>query len=185
MQSLDFKLIATGQVTIQQLASGKTQSDFLQLTTDVFATIDDIVAEITDDDVNFVPEDKEAREGDECGWTLSHIIAHLTATLEERAAFSSLLARGIAIEARLHSEVPWESIKTVQQLRARLNESQRITKAYLQAWPDEPRLDVEMTLVPRFGPMNAISSYMLGIVHAQVHFEQMRDVVRQSRAARM
>jgi hypothetical protein len=95
-----------------------------------------------------------------------------------------MLARGVKVEGRLRYETPWESIQTVQQLHDRLAESQRMCNAFLAAWPDKPFLDVTVTRIPFLGQINAVQAYMLGIIHAQAHFEQLRDIVSQAQAVR-
>jgi hypothetical protein len=67
---------------------------------------------------------------------LSHIIAHLTATLEEAATIATLLARSVQVEERLRSETPWQKLSTFQMVQARLQESRRTCRAFLDAWPD-------------------------------------------------
>ena len=56
---------------------------------------------------------------------------------------------------------------------------------YLSAWPDQPRLDTHRTLpagfAERVGPMNAIGSYLLGLVHEAGQFAQLREIIRQAR----
>lgn len=103
---------------------------------------------LDDADVVFDPEDPEADdpfavEGEEnIGWTFGHLIAHVTASSEEGAALSSLLARGVAASERPRYETPWRDIQTVAQARQRLEESRRMRNAYLETWPDAPLLNV-------------------------------------------
>jgi len=51
----------------------------------------------------------------------------------------------------------------------RLEESRRIRLAYLDTWPDQPHLDVQREVSERFlekfGPMNAVSSFLSGLKH--------------------
>ena len=70
------------------------------------------------------------------------MIAHVTASSEEGAAFSSLTARGIPASERPRYETPWRDITTVEQVIQRLEESRRMRHAYLDTWPDNPHLDV-------------------------------------------
>ena len=147
----------------------------------VFRTIQSIMSNATDADVTFVPEDPQAGEG-EHGWTLAHVIAHFTASLEEGAASSALLSRGFVIEQRLHTETPWESLTTIEQVRSRLEESSRICHAYLDAWPDKPNLEITSVRVPFMGPMNAIGGYVLGLLHGQMHYGQLKEIMSQAKA---
>ena len=56
--------------------------------------------------------------------------------------------------------------------------------AMLAAWPDEPHLGNTFTRIVRFGPTNAVGSYLLGMVHEEWHFDQLAEIMRQARAAR-
>ena len=70
---------------------------------------------LADIDIANTPADPEADdpyavEGEEkIGWTFGHLIAHVTASTEEAAAFSSLLARGVAASERPRYETPWRN----------------------------------------------------------------------------
>ena len=149
---------------------------------------------LNDDDIVFDPEDPGANdpfavEGEEnIGWNFGHLIAHVTASSEEGAALSSLLARGIAASERPRYETPWRDIKTVAQVRQRLDESRRMRNAYLETWPDEPLLnvlrDVSERFTARFGEMNAPAAFLFGLSHEVGHYEQIEDVRRQALAAR-
>ena len=149
---------------------------------------------LNDADIVFNPEDPEAHdpfavEGEESiGWTFGHLIAHVTASSEEGAAFSSLLARGIAASERPRYETPWREIATVAQARQRLEESRRMRNAYLETWPDVPFLDVYRVIserfVAKFGNMNAPAAFLFGLSHEVGHYDQIKDVRRQALAAR-
>jgi DinB superfamily len=96
------------------------------------------------------------------------------------ATGAMLLARGILPEERLPSaEVPWETLPTLQAVQARLQESSRMCRALLDAWPDSPRLDITRTIIPAFGPINAIGLYAFGIAHSQQHVDQVRETIHQ------
>lgn len=179
---LNFGAVLTGEISYADLVSTIKYADLRTFTNDLFDEIESIVAGSQDTDVTFVPHDPEATEGDERGWTLAHVITHLTATLEEAMAASAMLARGVQLNERLRYETPWETIQSAQQFHARLQESRRMCNAFLEAWPDEPHLDLTATRVPRFGPMNAIGSGMLGILHGQMHINQLREILQQARA---
>ena len=149
---------------------------------------------LSDGDIVFDPEDPEAEdpfavEGEErIGWTLGHLVAHVTASSEEGAALSSLLARGVPAAERPRYETPWRDITTVAQVRQRLEESRRMRNAYLETWPDEPLLevhrDVSERFTARFGEMNAPAAFLFGLSHEVGHYEQIEDVRRQALSAR-
>jgi hypothetical protein len=113
----------------------------------------------------------------------------VTASSEEWAAYSSILARGIVYpaEPRLRCETPWREITTKAQCVQRLQESRRIRLGYLDAWPDAPRLDVLRELSPRFverfGELNAPACFLFGLKHEVEHLPQMAEAARQARAA--
>jgi hypothetical protein len=119
------------------------------------------------------------------GWTLGHIVAHLTASAEESATLAAELARGVAYHGRSRREVPWQDIATLAHCRDRLQECRRLCLASLAMWPDRP--DLANTYIPWEGspPMNATARYLLGLRHATRHLEQVRDVVSQARTDRI
>lgn len=155
----------------------------------------DLIAPLSDADVVFEPHDPDAHDpfavaGEEhIGWNIAHLIAHVTASSEEWAAYSSILARGIVYpaEPRLRYETPWKDITTKDQCVQRLEESRRIRLACLDAWPDAPRLDVLRELSPRFverfGQMNAPACFLFGLRHEVEHLPQLIEAARQARAA--
>lgn len=170
----------TVQSTVAELTQDLDYAEVISLTDETYTNIKEALAGVGDVEVVFVPADAHVEEG-ETGWTLAHIIAHLTATCEEGAVSSSTLARGVAVTERLRYEVPWEELTTAEQLHRRLGESHRMCRAFLQTWPDEPHLDITQMLVPRFGPLNAISRHILGLMHANAHLEQIHETMRQAR----
>ncbi len=149
---------------------------------------------LSDADIVFDPEDPAADdpfavEGEEeIGWNFGHLIAHVTASSEEGAALSSLLARGVPASERPRYETPWRDIKTVAQVRQRLQESRRMRNAYLETWPDAPLLDVcrvaSERFTAKFGEMNAPAAFLFGLSHEVGHYEQIKEVKRQALAAR-
>lgn len=150
---------------------------------------------LSDADVVFDPVDEEANDpyavaGEESiGWSVAHLIAHVTASSEEGAAFSSLLARGVPIGGRLRYETPWRDITTVEMCRQRLEESRRMRLAYLKTWPDAPQLDVYREMSERFeaafGRMNAVGAFLFGLAHEVGHYDQLVDVRTQALAAQV
>ena len=181
----DFAAILTGQNTYADTVAAYDRNNLIELTQEYYAEINGIISGATDAAIVAVPFDpglKDQSEG-EGAWTIGHIIAHLTATTEESAALASALARGaeFADDLRLRAEVAWETLQTAEQINARLAESQRMCLAFLETWPDAPDLARTATLIPQFGPMNAVGRYMLGLFHANMHLDQLREIMRQMR----
>lgn len=169
-----------------------TTVQLYRLTDDIVDRMLRLLRRRRDVDVSFLPEDPLADDpgADEdgevnAGWTLGHLVAHVTATAEESAALAAELARGVPSHGRSRREVPWREIATVAQCRARLEECRRLCLASLAMWPDWP--DRDNTYVPWEGspPMGATARYLLGLRHAIGHLEQMREVLAQARADRM
>jgi hypothetical protein len=185
MLNIDFSAIRSGKVTYAEQISHISYKDLRLYTDEVFQAVKSSISSATDALISFVPHDPQSTEGDERGWTIGHVITHITAAFEEAAATASVLARGVKIEdgLRLRYETPWEELQTLQQVQARLAESQRMSHAYLDAWPEPPHLDVMATPVPTFGPVNAIGMYVFGIGHAQMHCEQLKEIVRQAQTS--
>ena len=188
---LDFSAVSRGEQTLADLSRDLTLNDLRNLTDEMFDTVLEIIADATDADVVFVPEDPAANdtfassEGElQIAWTLGHVVVHATASNEEAAAIASSLARGVLFEGRSRYETPWETMQTLEQLHARLAESQRMCQSFLNSWPDEPDLELSVTPIPQFGPMNATARYLLGMLHQQSHLDQLRDIMRQAKAAR-
>ncbi|HEY0752872.1 MAG TPA: hypothetical protein VGD98_02750 [Ktedonobacteraceae bacterium] len=109
------------------------------------------------------------------------MIVHATASSEESAALALTLARGLPVEGRSRYEVYWETVTTVEQMRRRLEESRSMRKAMLDAWPDEPHLEVTYTPYPSVGSINAIGRFIFGLSHDTSHLEQLREIMRQGR----
>jgi len=181
---IDYTPVFSGQRKIGELAADITFAD-LKATTD--SQIDEmltLIRDLSDAQIVFVASDPEAEGG--IGWNIAHLIAHVTASSEENAAISSILARGIdyPFEPRLRYETEWTTITTTAACMQRLEESRRIRQAYLSAWPDQPHLDTHRTLpagfAERVGPMNAIGSCLLGLVHEVGQFAQLREIIKQA-----
>ena len=153
-----------------------------------------LVEGLTDADIVFEPYDEEANdpyaiEGEEhIGWTFGHLIVHITASSEEGAAQSSILARGIPTSERPRYETPWKEMDSVEKVVQRLEESRRMRLAYLETWPDTPHLDVYRDISPRFierfGNMNAPAAFLFGLSHEVGHYDQIKDVREQAVKAR-
>lgn len=187
MANIDFAAVREGKTTYADAVRGLDQAALREQTAALYDEVEAIVAPATDADVVFQPVDPDANdtfgnpEEASLAWTLGHVVVHLTASSEESAALASQLARGIPVEGRSRYETPWETVTTAAQIRARLAESRRMCDAFLDAWPDEPHLDVAYEPIPRFGPLNAVGRYALGLSHADGHLDQLREILRQAK----
>ena len=188
---LDFTPVRNKEITYAELCEGLTVDDLRGLTNEMIDRQLALIAGCTDDDVVFVPEDPEAHDAyaenpDEEGlaWTLGHVIVHTTASSEESAFLAAEMARGVPYEPRRSRwEVPWQTVKTIQQCRHRLEESRRMRLASLDMWPDTPHL--ENTYTTRRGTVvNPIVQFVLGLSHDDSHLAQIENIVRQARQAR-
>ncbi len=193
---IDFSPMRDGSLTFIEYAEQEsiTPADLKKHSDESIDFLLSLADGLDDADITFEPEDPEADdpyavEGEEnIGWTFGHLIAHVTASSEEGAAFSSLLARGIAAAERPRYETPWREVTTVAQVRQRLEESRRMRNAYLETWPDAPFLDVHRVIserfVARFGNMNAPAAFLFALSHEVGHYDQIEDVREQALAAR-
>ncbi len=150
-----------------------------------------LLADCTDADVVFVPQDPAAEdtfaatpEEVNLAWTLGHLVVHVTASSEESAALAAELARGVEFHGRSRYETHWTTVKTVEQCRHLLEESRRMRLASLEMWPAEPH--VENTYVRREGapPTNCFGRFISGLYHDNSHMDQIAEVIRQAQAAR-
>jgi len=169
------------------IANSLTRADLYQLTDEMVDTMQSIVADAVDADVVFVPSDPGANdtygkpEEADLSWTLGHVAVHTTASSEEAAALAVTLARGLPVEGRSRYEVYWETVTTIAQVRQRFEESRRMRKALLDAWPEEPHLDVTYAPYPQAGEINAVGRFILGLAHDTSHLGQLREIMRQGR----
>jgi hypothetical protein len=181
----DFTAVRRGQLPYAEAIRGLDRAALVTLTADSYHAVGEIVAGVTDAGVIAVPFDSslDDRHVGEEAWTLGHVVAHLTATSEAAAALAATLARGVTLPAGLHlrAEVPWRDVATAQQLTARLVESRRICLAFLDTWPDVPHLELTVTLTPAYGPLHAVGIHALGLMHADEHLTQLRQIMRQMR----
>ena len=99
---LDFARLRNRQATLDDLMSGLTVDDLRDLTNEMIDHQLALIADCTDADVTFVPddpaaEDKYAADASEANlaWTLGHVIVHVTASSEEKAFLAAEQARGI------------------------------------------------------------------------------------------
>jgi len=184
---LDYNLVRNKEQTINQLVDGLTENDLASETEEMINTVLQMIADCSDEDVVFEPKDPQAddpfsdNENEvKMPWTLGHVIVHISASCEESAALAAELAHGVVYHGRSRSEVPWTSVKTAHQCRHRMEESRRMCLASLEMWPGEPYL--ENTYIPWDGmpPINAIGRYVLGLMHADNHLEQIKDILSQA-----
>ena len=187
---LDFTLVKNRTMTFSDMARDLTPADLRNLTNEMIDTMLSIVADATDEDVVFIPQDPNADdpygipEEKDLVWTLGHVAVHTTASAEESAALALTLARGLAPEGRSRYEVPWRTVQTIAQVRHRFEESRRMRLAMLDAWPDEPHLEVTYSISPRFGPFNATARFLMGLYHDDDHLGQLNEIMRQVHEAR-
>jgi hypothetical protein len=188
---VDLQALRAQGTPLQEIAESLSVQDLRDLTN---ASIDEMLASIagcTDHDVTFDPEDPEAYDSaaadpaDEgLAWTLGHVIVHSTASGEEYGFTGTQLARGVEFMGRPRYEVPWETMETIEQCRHRLEESRRMRLALLDVWPDEPHLDITYRPSERVGDINASAAFLRGLMHDAAHQDQVREIVRQAKAAR-
>jgi hypothetical protein len=188
---LDFTPVRNKEMSYADLAAGLTVEDLQRLTNEMIDHQLSLIADCTDADVVFVPQDPEAHdsyatdESDlEIAWTLGHLVVHVTASMEESAALAAEMARGVVRDGRSRSEIPWQTITTLAQCQQRLEESRRMRLASLQMWPDVPYLDNKVTPWASVGEVNAYGRFVLGMSHDEGHFAQIEDVIAQAKAAR-
>ena len=177
---VDFSGVRAGTQSLAELAASLSKDDLYRLNDELVDAALALLEQAADHHVAFVARDASA-EG-ETGWSIAHVVAHATASSEEGAAHAAQLARGIPVEGRSRFEVPWESLTTVDEVRARLEDSRRIRRGYLDAWPSQPNLDVAWDVIPRFGPLNAVARFLLGAMHEDGHVQHLGEVLRQASA---
>lgn len=194
---IDFSAVRAKQTTVYELVKAFTVEDLRALTNEMIDTMLEIIKACEDGDVTFQPEDPDANDtfasnSEEVNmpWTLGHIVVHATASSEESAYLAVELARGVeAREGRSRSEVYWETVTTMAQVRHRLEESRRMRLASLDLWPDDPYLDnfkeVSGWYLETVGKMNATTRFVMGLMHDDSHLNQLRDVVQQAEAAKV
>jgi hypothetical protein len=185
----DFQPVFTREKSLHDLANTYSHDDLCSgLNSYVDHTIQ-VIRNVSDEQATFVPPDPEAddpyavnEEERHIGWSLIHLVMHVTASAEEAAAFSSILARGIAVGGRLRSERDWRQLTTCGDALARLEECRRMCLAYLAAWPDQPDL-VTVRIMPEnmsWMKPNAQVSFLFGLMHWHKHLDQFQEVARQA-----
>ncbi len=188
---IDFTPVQNRELRIQELARNLTVDDLRGMTNEMIDTVLALISDCVDEDVTFQPVDPEAYDRyaaspDEVdlAWTLGHVIVHITASAEESAFLAAELARGVLFHGRSRYEVPWESVTTIEQCRARLEESRRMRLASLDMWPDKPHLANYYAPYKGLGRISARERFLLGLKHDADHLGQIKDIVQQARAAR-
>ncbi len=185
---LDFEPVRTKELTVSELAAPLTTADLRSLTVEMVKRMQALIANCTDEDVTFEPLDPQANdphaatsEEVHLSWTLGHVIVHTTASAEEAAAVAAELARGVSFHGRSRYEVPWQTVTTIGECRARLEESCRMRLASLDMWPDQPHLDNLAEIIPGRAPVNAKSRFVSGLMHEDSHLGHIAEIVRQAR----
>lgn len=188
---LDFAAVKQKNIKFQELVANLGKEDLVDLTNEMIDKMLSQIADCSDADVTFVPEDPEAADSyaattaeANLPWTLGHVIVHVTASSEEAAAQAAELARGVEIHGRSRYEVPWEEVTTIAQCRDRLEESRRMRLASLGMWPDQPHMENTYVPWPAIGEIGAIGRFVLGLRHDWDHLGQIDEIVRQAKAAR-
>jgi hypothetical protein len=188
---LDFSQYHTRKTLLSQLVENLQAGNLIKLTNQMIDEMFSLIADCDDADAVFVPTDPDAHDSaaatDEelkMPWTLGHVIVHVTASSEEAAAIAAELARGVSHRGgRSRSEVPWQSIETIDDCRRRLDESRRMRLACLNMWPDNP--DLENRVKSHRGDwLNAVGQFTSGLAHDDAHLEQIAKVISQSKAHR-
>ncbi len=188
---IDFSHIDGETVKLADMQHQFTRDDLIDATNEMIDTMLALVQDIPDSYVTFQPDDPDAYDRGAAteaekyqAWTLAHVIVHTTASGEEAAALGATLARGTIPVWRDRYEVPWQTITTTQQLIQRLEESRRIRLSYLNAWPDEPHLEIYFTKKEnRWGLVNAVGYTLNGLKHDTDHMGQIAEIIRQAREA--
>lgn len=187
--AIDFGRVRARQTTLAAVVGHLTVDDLADATEFSVARMEEVLAEATDADVTFVPEDPGADDpaaedpaDRDLAWNLGHLIVHVTASAEESAALAAELARGVPFHGRSRWEVPWQSVTTIEQARRRLDESRRMRLASLQMWPDTPPADYDPDGVPT--RTQAKERFARGLSHEDSHIEQIQDVLKQAKAGR-
>lgn len=186
---LDFTPTLNGRLTLAQFSAQFTPNDLRRFTNEMIDAQQHLIADCTDADVTFVPNDPQAHDTYaistdkvDLAWTLGHVIVHTTASAEEAAAIAVELARGVPFRGgRSRAEVAWQTIATIAQCRHRLEESRRMRLASLDMWPNEPNLVNVYQPAPNIEPRNAQTRFVLGLKHDNDHLKQIAEILRQAK----
>ena len=155
---LDFTPVREKRTTIAALARPLSRTDLARLTHEMVDTLLGIIEDATDADVVFQPKDPGASDPyasnealKNVSWTLGHVVVHATASAEEAAFLAAELARGVPDHGRSRHETNWETVTTIAECRARLEESRRMRLASLGVWPDSPHYENQVEPYPGAG----------------------------------
>ncbi len=188
---LDFTPVNRYQIPMNTFATNLTATDLRCLTKQSIDRLVELIGQCSDADIVYVPHDPDAfdayaakfrPEETILGWSIGHNIVHTTASGEEYAFNAAELARGVPFHGRSRYEMPWQSITTVEQCLARLEESRHIRLASLDLWPDEPDLNNGVTPWQESGWVNAIGLFTWGLAHDDSHWRQIQKIMAQSQA---
>mgnify|MGYP002713066163 CR=1 FL=1 len=185
---IDFSAVNQYQVPMGEFAANLSIAELRAQTVLSIDRFLALLASCVDEDVVFVPHDPEAYdayaakfrpEEAEMGWTIAHNVVHATASGEEYAFNAAELVRGVPYHGRSRYEMPWQSVTTVAQCVARLEESRRIRLATLDAWPAQPDLENGVTPWRQSGWVNGVGLFSWGLAHDQSHIAQIEKILRQ------
>jgi hypothetical protein len=185
--TIDFAALEADMFAIERVQAAATHKEVELAVSDAIGDFLDVVAGLSNAQVAHIGQDPGTADG--VGWSIGHIVAHATASLEEGCCYSSLLARGCDIPAgqRFRYETPWEEVTTAAQVVRRLLESRHICLAYIGAWPNEPALDNfrKMPEGMRMSSMkmNALGTAIFSTHHMRGHLAQLKDAAVQAIAA--
>ncbi|MBK9123267.1 MAG: DinB family protein [Chloroflexi bacterium] len=188
---IDFTPLRERKLKAGEFSAHYTLADIRETAVAGIAFMRELIADLDDADVTFDPVDPEAndpyaRAGEEhIGWSIAHLIVHVTASTEEGAALTSVLARGISYpnEVRLRYETDWRTVTKKSQLEQRLDESLRMRLAFLDSMPDKPLLATVKRsdrFVELFGETDYKATYIFSLMHEFGHHAQMLEVKRQA-----
>lgn len=192
---IDFSPVFQHHILLSDFAQQYTLQDLINATHASLDHLRSIVDPLTDAHMTFDPvdpkaDDPYAKEGEEkIGWSLAHLVVHVTASAEESAAIASILARGVPYgrEPRLRYETEWHTVTTKTQAIQRLEESRRIRLGYLSTFPDQPHWGNLQEISERakelWGDLDPKTRFLLGLYHEWQHYDQFIDVRDQAVAA--
>jgi hypothetical protein len=183
---INFDPVREKKATLHDLAPGLGKDDLTRELNEMYDHIQGLIREATDADVTFQPvdpaaDDPYAVDGEESiSWTLGHVIVHLTASMEESAALSAELARGVEFHGRSRWEVDWRSATSIEYCRHRLEDSRRMALAALEMWPREPHFENTYLPSPTVKPYNCVVRFLSGLRHASDHLGQIEEILKQA-----
>lgn len=189
---IDFSPLS-GVIT-REFSDKFTLADLRAAVTSYYDFIRDLLNDLNDAQVLFEPLDEGAddpyavkSEDRKIGWSIAHLVLHVTASLEESASVGSMLARGVSMDkTRYRYEPDWRSVTDKATVLARLAESRRMCLAYLDTWPDEPHLDnlrvFDADHYLAKAQINAVGATLGGLRHMNSHVEQLKRVAEQAKA---